>query len=102
MKRLAFAVLSATVLLEPAQAQQFRESPDQGSREVGQERHRYSERHSGRERRYPQGVTKVGEPNPYEPKVGAPNPYATQGGTPNRYATQGGEPARPGTGTSRR
>jgi len=74
----------------PALAQQDREARDEPQRQVEHERHRISDRRS--ERRYPQGVTKVGEPNPYEPKVGAPNPYATQGGTPNPYATQGGTP----------
>ncbi len=92
MKRLAFAVFAAALLVEPALAQQDREARDQGSRQVEQESNRYSGRHTGREHRYRQAAPKVGEPNPYEPKVGAPNPYATQGGTPNPYATQGGTP----------
>ena len=75
-------------------------------RRVDQDRDRLSDRFSDRYRerrgRYQEGVTKVGEPDPYEPKVGAPNPYATQGGTPNPYATRGGDPARTGAGAQRR
>lgn len=86
----------------PAQERNFGAVDQQRSIDPETEKHRTNERRSHRRGGYPQGVTKVGEPNPYEPKVGAPNPYATQGGTPNPYATQGGEPARLGTGAPRR
>ncbi len=112
MKAVVAIAFVGAVAAVPALAQQDREARDPGSRQIEQEGNRYSGRHAERERRYQQGVTKVGEPNPYEPKVGAPNPYATQGGTPNPYATQGGtpdpyatqggSPANAGRGASRR
>ena len=111
-------IVAAALLGMPALAQQAnREYRDQNQhRRVDHDRHRhgerFGERHDERRPRYAEGVTKVGEPDPYEPKVGAPNPYATQGGTPNPYATQGGtpnpyatrggDPARTGTGAQRR
>jgi hypothetical protein len=108
MKLRAVAVLAGLFLAIPASAQPSdREGRDQDRhRQADRDSERYNERFSSRyidrRVRYPEGVTKIGEPNPYEPKVGAPNPYATQGGTPNPYATQGGEPARSGTGAQRR
>ena len=108
MKLRVALIVAGALLGMPALAQQMpREyrNPEQ-HRRVDHDRDRYGERFSDRyhERRgrYPEGVTKVGEPDPYEPKGGAPNPYATQGGTPNPYATRGGDPARTGTGAQRR
>jgi hypothetical protein len=89
----ALAVVLAALISLPALADE-RESDRRTEREKRHHQQRFHERGS-----YPQGVTKVGEPNPYEPKVGASNPYATQGGTPNPYATRGGEPPRSPGGT---
>jgi hypothetical protein len=102
MKRFAIAAFSGLLFGTLALAQSERERGYDRERDASRDSPRESQRHGHRHGSYPQGVTKVGEPNPYEPKVGAPNPYATQGGTPNPYATQGGEPARTGTGAQRR
>ena len=89
MKVLAFVVVAGSLLSLAALADE-RDNDRRVDRD--HKRHRYQHEH---DRKYPQGVTKIGDPNPYEPKVGAPNPYATQGGTENPYATRGGDPARP-------
>jgi hypothetical protein len=88
MNRHLVAVLAGALFSIPALAQQpYRDYRDQDrTRHVEGERDRYHDRRG----RHQEGVTKVGEPNPYEPKVGAPNPYATRGGDPNPYATRGG------------
>jgi hypothetical protein len=102
MKRVVLAIFAGLLFSGVGLAQSDRERGYDRERDAGRDSHRESQRRGHRHGSYPQGVTKVGEPNPYEPKVGAPNPYATQGGTPNPYATQGGEPARTGTGAQRR
>jgi Ni/Co efflux regulator RcnB len=102
MKRLVLAVCAGLLFGTVALAQSERERGYDRERDADRDSHRESDRRGHRHGHTTQGVTKVGEPNPYEPKVGAPNPYATQGGTTNPYATQGGEPARIGTGAQRR
>jgi hypothetical protein len=106
MKAIVLAGLCVIVLgasaPAPAQERKFGAVDQQRSIDAEADARRTSDRRSHRRGGYPQGVTKVGEPNPYEPKVGAPNPYATQGGTPNPYATQGGAPAYSGRGAPRR
>jgi len=88
----AVAFAAAAVLASLAAAADERDSDRRVDRD--REGWRYRPHQHGT---YPQGVTRTGEPNPYEPKVGAPNPYATQGGAPNPYATQGGTPNAYGT-----